>query len=327
MRLSGPGADNIDQTTQLTRRKRVAAPLAAVAVLAVLLAAAGGGWLLWPRPGPPPAPVAQQAPAFQITTADEPQIRDHIATDLTVFRFAANPKILVLDFASLRQQGEMLNRVAALIEKAGLPRDRVLTDAELDKAIAERGDTVETFYYGHDYAAASLVRFFKLADSQHIELDPEEERLRALMRQAGWFEPGVSAGLISLPAVDSDPKVTRAARIAILRHELSHGEFFSNPAYADYVHRFWQNDLTEAERVGVMTFLAKQDYDPNEPVLMYNEMQAYLMFTRDPMIFMPQMVGLTPKRLTELQVRFLRAMPPGWLHDLLASYQDGVPAQ
>ena len=58
---------------------------------------------------------------------------------LTVFRFADNPKILVLDFASLHEQGKMLNRVAAFVEKAGLPHDRVLTDAELDAAIHARG--------------------------------------------------------------------------------------------------------------------------------------------------------------------------------------------
>ena len=66
---------------------------------------------------------------------------------LTVFRFADNPRILVLDFASLHEQGKMLNRVAAFVEKAGLPHDRVLTDGELEPAIRAQGDTVETFYY------------------------------------------------------------------------------------------------------------------------------------------------------------------------------------
>ena len=97
------------------------------------------------------------------------------------------------------------------------------------RPIRAQGDTVETFYFGHDYAAASLARFFALADSQRIELDPQEEKLRALLRQEGWLAPGVAAGLISVPAVGSDPRITAAARTAILRHELSHGEFFSNP--------------------------------------------------------------------------------------------------
>lgn len=248
-------------------------------------------------------------------------------TSLTVFRFASNPQILVLDFASLHEQGMMLNRVAALVEKAGLPRDHVLTDAELDTAIRERGDTVETFYYGHDYPVTALVRFFALADAQHIELDPQEQRLRALLRQLGWLAADVSAAVISLPAVGADKYVTLAARTAILRHELSHGEFFSNPRYADYVHDFWLTRLTNAERAGVRKFLGSEEYDTNEEELMYNEMQAYLMFTRDPLFFTPDKAGLTPARLADLQAQFLAGMPQGWLRDVLASYQNPASTQ
>ncbi len=54
--------------------------------------------------------------------------------DPTVFRFAPNPRILVLDFASLLDQGRMLNRIAALVEKSGLPHDRLLTNFNPDRA-------------------------------------------------------------------------------------------------------------------------------------------------------------------------------------------------
>ena len=75
------------------------------------------------------------------------------------------------------------------------------------------------------------------------------------------------------------------------------------------------------------TFLAKEDYDASKEELMYNEMQAYLMFTRDPVFFTPNMAGLTPVRLAELQARFLTGMPAGWLHDVLAGYQSASAAQ
>jgi hypothetical protein len=314
------------------------------AVVVVLLAGAAGGWLLWsrtaappvvvpapvatalppaiapaPEPGSPP-PIVAAPPAFAVATATEQQILDHVSTDLAVFRFADNPRILVLDFASLHAQGRMLNRVAALTEKAGLPHDRVISDSELGAAISARGDTVETFYYGHDYAAASLARFYELADREHVELDRQEARLRALMAQEGWFAPGVTAGLITLPAVGSDPKMTAPARAAILRHELSHGEFFSNPVYAEYVRNFWLTALTDAERTMFRGFLAREEYDPTVEELMFNEMQAYLMFTRDPLFFTPGLAGLTKTRLEELQSRFLAGMPGGWLREVLASY-------
>lgn len=306
----------------------------ALAAIVVLLVGAVAGWLWLPRSDHPPvanAPAnSAQAPkivaTIPIETATEQQIRDHVPTSLSVFRFAANPRILVLDFASLRDQGMMLNRVAALVEKAGLPRDRVLTDGELDQAIRARGDTVETFYYGHDYSAAALGNFFALADREHVELNAEEAWLRALLRQAGWFDPGAVGGLISIPAVGADAKVTAEARAAILRHELSHGEFFTNPAYANYVHNFWLTALTAAERDGVRRFLAGEEYDPSLEQVMFNEMQAYLMFTRDPLFFAPGMVGLTPARLAELQTKFLDGMPVGWLRDALAGYPAASPA-
>ena len=315
---------NIDDTIRILPRppRRKRGGVLAAAVVVVLLAGSIAGWVLWPRQVQPPisTPAPATAVAIPIETASEEQIRDHVPTSLTIFRFAANPHILVLDFASLRDQGMMLNRVAALVEKAGVPHDRVLTDSELDQAIRAQGDTVETFYYGHDYSAAALVNFFALADRDHVELHPEEAQLRALLRQEGWLAPAATGGLISIPAVGADAKVTEAVRAAILRHELSHGEFFSNPAYADYVHGFWLTALTEAERAGVRRFLAGEEYDPALEEVMFNEMQAYLMFTRDTLFFTPDMVGLTPTRLAELRTRFFDGMPDGWLRDVLAGY-------
>jgi hypothetical protein len=295
----------------------------------VLVAAVLAAWLLWPRPAPvplPPPPVpGPQVPAvappeeFRFETADEAQIRDHIPTGLSLFRFALNPNIVVLDFASLRSQGQMLNRVAALIEKAGLPRDRVLSDAELAAAIRAGGDTVETFYYGHDYSAAELARFFATADKDGVTLSPEEEMLRLILRQLRWFAPGVHAGLISIPKVGANDQVTYAAHSTILHNGLAHAEYFSNPAYAAFVHQFWTDALTPAERDGVRRFLGSEDYDISLDSLVEDNMQAYLMFSRDPDFFTPAMVGMTTARLAELQDEFLHGMPPGWLHDMLAT--------
>ncbi len=267
----------------------------------------------------PPAPVPASPPALAIQTATEQEILRHVPTGLTVFRFADDQRILVLDFASLYQQGMMLNRVAALIEKAGQPRDRVLTGAELAQAIRAGGDTPETYYYGHDYSAPSLRRFFTLADDEHLPLDPEEATLRRLLDQVDWFKPGTHAGLISIPAVGADANVTLSARGTILHHELSHGMFFGDPDYAAFVHEFWNAALTADERGGVRRFLGSEGYDTSYEELMYNEMQAYLMFTRDPEFFTPARVDMTPRRLADLQAQFLRGMPTGWLSDALAA--------
>ena len=312
--------------------------LAGAGILGTACLLRGVGSLVLPRPPsatstalrvPPaavPAPTLPPAQALAISTATEQEILAHVTAGLTVFRFAADQRILVLDFASLYQQGMMLNRVAALIEKAGQPRDRVLTQAELAQAISAGGDTPSTYYYGHDYSAASLQRFFALVDDQHLPLDPEEATLRRLLDQVGWFRADTRAGLISIPAVGADANVTLSARGAILHHELSHGLFFGDPEYAAFVHRFWETALTNNERGGVRRFLGSEGYDTGYEELMYNEMQAYLMFTRDPEFFTPARVGMTPQRLADLQGGFLQGMPIGWLHDSLAATPVIMPA-
>ena len=269
---------------------------------------------------PPDAtePVRQ---GFRIETATEQRVLDHVPTEaadgLTVFRFAPNPRILVLDFASLRDQGQMLNRAAALVEKNGLPHDRLLDDAGLAAAVRASGDTVETFYYGHDYGTASLVRFFALADRDNVALTVQEETLAQLIRQEGWFEPNARLGLISIPQVGADGQVTRAVRATILHHELSHGEYFTNPDYAAFVHHFWLQMLTRAEREQIRDHLRSLGYDPALDGLMENEAQAYLMFTENPAFFTPEMIHMGAARLNELRTGFYRAMPSGWLRDSL----------
>jgi len=258
---------------------------------------------------------------FSIEAATEQQILDHVpaegAPDPTAFYFKPNPRILVLDFASLLDQGRMLNRVAALIEKSGLPHDRLLSDGELDTAIRANGDTIETFYYGHDYGALSLIRFFALADRDKIGLMAEEDRLGRLIRQAGWFQPDANAALISIPQIGANNNVTRSGRATILHHELSHGEYFTNPAYVAFVHRFWTQTLTAAERDRIRHHLRTLGYDSGLDDVMENEAQAYLMFTDSAEFFTPDMVGMSKPRLLELRTGFLRGMPAGWLRDCL----------
>ncbi|MGH7041519.1 MAG: hypothetical protein ACREFY_05225 [Acetobacteraceae bacterium] len=269
--------------------------------------------------GAPSRPATTQVPAFTLRTATRRQILAEAPTTLAVFRYAFNPNIVVLDFPTLQEQGLMLDRVAALVEKAGLPRDRVVSWAELRKLIRAHGDTIGTYYYGHDYSAAALARFFVLAARDHRQLNPQEQRLHALLVQLGWLRPGVVAGLITLPRVGADPYVTTTACDVILTHELSHGEFFSNPAYAAYVWRFWHDGLTDAERKAIRRFLGSEEYDISQQEVVVNEMQAYLMFTRNPQFFRAADIGITQAQRVQLEQAFLAGMPHGWLRDRLAA--------
>ncbi len=288
----------------------------AAAGLAVLLTAGSAALLL--RPGPVAVPAALPAPRVVIETASIAQIRSHRPTDMSVIRLAESPAIVVLDFASLAKQGRTLDRVAALIEKGELPKDRILNPDELEQAVKAGGDLEAGFYYGHDYSAASLRRFFSIADRDRVLLAPEEADLRRLLKQLGWLDPDAVAGLISLPAVGADERVTVAARNAILAHELSHGAWFSDPAYAAYAHGFFHTALKPSEQAEFRAFLGREGYNAADAQLVENETQAYLVFTPDPLFFTPAQVGMTPERRTELRLGFLHGMPDGWLKDMLA---------
>ncbi len=262
------------------------------------------------------APAAVVVAAeFPVTLATEAEILADLPQGLSVFRFRANPAVIVLDFASLSDQAAMLNRMAVFEEKDGYPHDRVLDDADLDRAIRGGGDDPATFYYGHDYRASALVRFFVLADRDGIRLNAQEERLRRLIAQLGWTAPDANGALISLPRLAADATIDADARATILRHELSHGEYFTNPAYAAFVQGFWRNTLTPGERGAFHKFLVSDHYDGAIEDLMINEGQAYLIHTRDARFFTAAYVGMTAERVDALRESFISTMPKGWLRD------------
>ncbi len=275
--------------------------------------------LLAPVPKPPettpPITAPAPLPPFDIKPADEAAILAHSAAELAVFHFVPAPSVVVLDFPSLLDQGMALNRVAAFVEKAGQPHDRVLDDAGLDAAVKAHGDTTGSYYYGHDYTAAQLARFFTLADKDAIKLNPAEQRVRALLDQLGWLKPGgpPPAALLSISRAGADPDITPAARAAILHHELSHGAYFTEPKYAAYVRNFWQTGLTAKEREAIRHYLAADGYEPGDEDLTVNEMQAYLMFTHDHDFFDITAVGLTQARRKQLETAFRQGIPVPWV--------------
>jgi hypothetical protein len=313
-----PLQDDDDRTIRIVPRSSRPKPrlLVPVLVLTTLLAAGVAAWIL-PRPhmlgGSAMSPAHQAAAGLDVPLADEAAILAARAPDMLVFRFRDAPAVLVLSFPSLSQQGDMLDRLAAFVEKAGLPRDRVLADAELDAAIRQAGDTRETYYYGHDYRAADAARFFVTADRDGIELNAEEARLRGLLKQAGMLTPNAAGALISIPPEVSSQQIDATSRATFLHHELSHGVFFTDPAYAAYARNFWQTVLNDTQRDGFRRFLGNEGYDTANEDLMLNEAQAYLVHTNDKRYFLPDRAGLSEAEAARLRETFVRGMPDGWL--------------
>ena len=138
---------------------------------------------------------------------------------------------------------------------------------------------------------------------------------------------GVLAGdaVISIPRQGSDPFVDASGRASLLRHELSHGEYFTNPAFADYVQHFWATEMTEADRAAFRGFLSRQGYDPANDDLMANETQAHLMNTTDRRYFNAAACGLPLERVKALRATFLAGMPAGWLRDSMLRSSAALP--
>lgn len=304
-------------------------------LLVVVLGGSVTAWVLFagPRPAPaasrnPPVGADNAAPAAPVIIAgltqpgstagpgqrslpsriivpvlDEAALLAHAAPVPRMFRLRENPLVFILDFPSLDEQGAAMNRLAALVEKSGQPRDRLLNDAELARAISEAGDTAATYYYGHNYRSGDVERFFALAWRDRIALTAGEEWLRlqfATARES--VGERVEFAILTVPAVER--RVDAAMRAAILHHEIGHGHFFTRPSFAAHVHRVWREVLTEAERVAFRRFLSTEGYDAQLEEVMVNETMAFTTFTPDRRFFNAGMVGLDEARLQVIREAF-----------------------
>lgn len=275
--------------------------------------------------------------------ASPPRVEPASVGELLALRAAAdwqlrwlrgNGAVLVIQFPNLWAQGRALNRAAALIEKGGARRDQVLTDAGLRAALAAAGDNEASYFLGHDYRADDLARFFNLAQVQQVALNADELRLRQLLLDAGLLHaasPGQFSGqiggqfsgqpdraLISFsaeqaddPGTPQDEGMDGQRRESVLRHELSHGRYFTDARYRDHCRHFWTGLLSETERQAWRRYLDQLGYDPANEDLMVNETQALLMHTPDTRDFDAGALGIGAGELEGLRGRFRQGMPVG----------------
>jgi hypothetical protein len=253
--------------------------------------------------------------------------------EIKVYSYSGGKDIYLFDMPSLESQGRMFNRVVALVEKLGVPRDRVFTNEELAAYIKSTGRTEATFAFGNDFQVHELVLFFNLANDGKIDLTDEEKLLldflvdnQFMVLKFGFYQLAQPDRVVlsipqeEEPATPSAARVTPLARHTILRHELSHAEFFTNAAYANYCRSFWHNVMSETERTQFKNFLSTNAYDQNNTEMMVNEMQAYLMHTPDPGAFNPAKVKMTAQQVMQLRKKFLGGNPPTRLFEDMPAF-------
>ncbi len=294
----------------------------ATAALAVVILGAIAFFAYFGADRPEPE---SKLPAGAAPVARFAEIVGSVSPTLRVVRLAGNDGILVFDYPNLTSQGRALNRLAVLIEKRGAPRDRVLSDAELAAYIAGVGSSPRTLYFGHDYRASDVARFFNLARAGGVVLNQEEQALREALigyrflraTDAGYEAIPPDQALVSVvqlhaddPATPADETVDAGLRETVLHHELSHGIFFTDRAYREYSERFWRQAMSSEERRLFGNFLGSAGYDPANELVMINETQAYLMHTPDSRVFSAAHLGVTEAAFANLRRRFTTDAPP-----------------
>ena len=284
---------------------------------------------------PPPLRIQSTAPApvaVPPVETHKPQpglvsvatvLNSHLK-DWLIGTLDTNPDVLVICFPKLSEQAVTMNRLAAYLEKASAPRNRLLNDAELKSIIARAGDLPETFYLGHDYRMSDVARFFDQAQQQQLILQPQEQRLLAMLTSAGYIKKSAhyevadaakdSKALITVSQLTpADLRLLNFAQndkilsAAILAHEIGHGEFLTREAYHRQSWSFWKSVLTENERTKWKILLKGLDYDLGNEELVVNETQALLLHTPDTRVFNAAHLLISEQELSRQRIRFAQA--------------------
>ena len=278
---------------------------------------------------PPPvretAPAANEQPlgSREIKRLSKSEILATVSDKFTAYFLRSNPRTLVLDFPTIREQARMFGRVILFVERGGAPKTRVMTVPEAQKWLAQNSEKLESLTMGNNFRAGELARFFNTARFQGEPLTVDETRLYSWLVEiqvlrdeelgASVVEPELI--LISFPQASSVPGcascgITPALRTVVLEHELAHARYATDTAYQNYVVWFWTQAMNAVARTKFTQFLRKRGYDTNIPELLANEMQAFLMHTTDAAVFGSAQLGMTDSELNDLRENFRAGLFP-----------------
>lgn len=263
------------------------------------------------------------SPLRQLPQLSKEEIRERRPPGFAAYLLRGSDRTVVLDFPSLREQGLMFGRVILFIERDGTPRDRVMSVREMEDWLAQYRLRRDTLTVGNNFRTVELARFFNAVRRQGDRLTPDEKflhdwllRMQLLVRSGGGVKAtDEQAIVITVPQpsrIDGCPPCTvlPAHRAAILEHELAHALFVTSEDYQSRVLRFWAREMDSEMRERFTDFLRKRGYDAENPELLANEMQAFLMHTPHDGMFSAAAVGISEEELAALREKFRAGLPP-----------------
>lgn len=237
------------------------------------------------------------------------------------FMLADPQRVLVLVQPDLGRQGQTFARMVAFMEKSGLPRTRVPSQAELQQWLQRTGQRIETLTLGNNLDALRLARFYNLARWQGESLGPAEAGLLAdllcwqvlAVTDHGYLPGSGAAMLLTFPRPSDVPscdacRVSEADSLAILGHEYQHARYFSDPALQHYTEWFWFNRVPLLRRLELMRLLERRGYDITQQSLLLDEFHAFLMQAEQRMPEGGQEVGMSGDVFGQLRQDFIDGM-------------------
>ena len=185
-----------------------------------------------------------------------------------LFSWSLIPSVLVMQFSSYAVQALYMKRFAFFIEKHGFA-GKLWTDEQL------------SHFHGwnaHDYRPEDLARFYSTAEKENFPLHPEERHLEKILIANGLIIPKGNAFEAGSGAILTFAHVGPYwLRRLLLTHEGYHGVFFTHPAYRQAVFSIWKETKPGEQKLFRDIFLNYARYNIDDPYLVQNEFQAYLM--------------------------------------------------
>ena len=222
----------------------------------------------------------------------------------------ADARIWFLEADDIDQQNALFARLAhwlGVIADANAP----LPSADEIRAWSRQtGADPRWQWIGHDYQMSEVRAFFYRAETDGVVLNTAEQLLRARLDALGLLTDTVRDGvLIAVPRASTTPhpaRLTPAQQRALLRHELSHAEFYLNPSYRAYCLEFWARLMPEVRTV-IRERFGRWCYDIDDTERLANELQAYL-FEQEMGIWLDLDLRPTGISLAALREEFLAGL-------------------
>jgi hypothetical protein len=130
---------------------------------------------------------------------------------------------------------------------------------------------------GHDLRSADLLRFHESA-MRACETSGRLPSICFNSRESEFFDRFILPRAAALPDFVLISFANRSSMgwHEVVSHEILHAQYFANPVYREIVDRYFDTELSQAERVMVRHHLSGT-YDTTDELLIRNEFQAYIL--------------------------------------------------